>query len=53
MERTGQAYLLHEFHRAVSQGILPATRGRDNLKSLAMVFGAVEAVESGRVVALG
>lgn len=50
MERTAQAYLLHEFYRAVTEGITPATHGRDNLKSLGMVFAAVEAVESSRIV---
>lgn len=52
MARTGQHYLLHEFYRALREGITPSTHGRDNLKSLAMVFGAVQAVEEGGVVAL-
>jgi len=53
MARTGQAHLLHQFCRAIGEGITPDTNGRDNLKSLAMVFGAVEAVETGEVVSLG
>ena len=45
-----QGYLLHEFCEAISVGITPATHGRDNLKSLEMVFAAVEAARTGRVV---
>jgi len=52
MERVAQSYLLHEFVQAVAQGAVPATHGRDNLKSLGMGFGAVEAVRSGARVAL-
>jgi predicted dehydrogenase len=52
MERTAQAYLLHEFCQALTQGVTPATNGRDNLKSLGMVFGAVEAVSTGKMVTL-
>jgi len=62
MPRTNQSYLLHEFYRALHEGITPSQRcrpgfpttsGGDNLKSLAMVFGAVEAVKTGTVVPLG
>ena len=52
MTRVEQDYLLHEFFLAVTQGIAPATHGRDNLRSLGMVFGAVEAIHTGQVVAL-
>jgi len=52
MARTGQHYLLHEFYQALREEITPGTHGRDNLKSLAMVFGGVEAVKSGTVVSL-
>ena len=52
MARAGQDYLLHEFYLAVTQGITPATHGRDNLKSLGMVSGAVEAVRTGQTVRL-
>jgi len=52
MERISQPYLLHEFCRALCEGVTPATHGRDNLKSLAMVFGAVEAVKTAAVVHL-
>jgi predicted dehydrogenase len=47
-----QAYLLDEFVRSVRSGTTPATVGSDNLRSLAMVFGAVEAVKTGQVVRL-
>lgn len=52
MPLRAQAFLLAEFVRALREGIPPATVGSDNLKSLAMVFGAVEAVRSGKVVLL-
>ena len=52
MARRAQPYLLHEFYRALREGITPSTCGRDNLKSLAMVFGAVEAVKTAAVVSL-
>ncbi|MEA3408683.1 MAG: Gfo/Idh/MocA family oxidoreductase [Chloroflexota bacterium] len=51
-KRSNQTYLLHEFYEAVTEGSLPATHGRDNLKSLRMVFGAVEAVRTGKVIEL-
>lgn len=51
-ELSNQAYLLHEFYEAVTRGTLPGTHGRDNLKSLGMVFGAVEAVRTKRVIEL-
>jgi len=52
-ERTGQAYLLHEFFLALTEGCIPRTRGADNIKSLEMVFGAIEAVHTGNIVRLG
>ena len=52
MARTAQPYLLHEFYRALREGITPSTCGGDNLKSLRMVFGAVEAVKAAAVVSL-
>lgn len=47
-----QDYLLEAFRRAVTEGAVPETTGADNLKSLGMVFGAVEAVSTGQVVRL-
>ncbi len=52
-KRSNQAYLLHEFYEAVTQRTLPGTHGRDNLKSLSMVFGAVKAVRGDKVIELG
>ena len=43
---------LNEFVTAVTEGNEPATSGRDNLKSLAMVFSTVEAAKKHRRVAL-
>jgi hypothetical protein len=38
--------------RCVREGGVPETEAADNLKSLAMVFGAIEAAEAGRRVAI-
>jgi predicted dehydrogenase len=53
MERTDQAYLLHEFYEAVMQGREPVTTCQDNIKSLGIVFDAVQSFESGQVVLSG
>jgi len=50
MERTEQAYLLHEFYEAVTHGVPPATTSQDNIKSLAIVFDVVRSFETGQVV---
>jgi predicted dehydrogenase len=42
--------VIQDFVRAVETGTEPETRGTDNIKSLAMVFGAVESAETGRRV---
>ena len=42
-ERTAQAYLLHEFHEAITTGAVPATTCQDNIKSLAIVFETLRA----------
>ncbi|NLV75057.1 MAG: Gfo/Idh/MocA family oxidoreductase [Chloroflexi bacterium] len=47
MPLRAQAYLLDEFVRALRGETVPATTGNDNLKSLTMVFKAVEAVQTG------
>lgn len=52
MAHQGSAYLLDEFMRAIRDGKPPQTTGRDNLRTLAMVFAAVEAVNSGRRIAI-
>lgn len=50
MERTDQAYLLHEFYEAVTQGKPAVTTCQDNIKSLGIVFDVVESFERGAVV---
>ena len=37
---------------AIETGTQPETRGDDNIKSVAMVFGAIESAETGRRVAI-
>lgn len=50
MERTDQAYLLHEFYEAVTEGKPAVTTCQDNIKSLGIVFDVVESFERGAVV---
>jgi predicted dehydrogenase len=47
---TGHAGLLREFIDCVKTGGTPETIAKDNIKSLAMVFGAIESAETGRRV---
>ena len=49
----GHAGVIREFARCVRTGGVPETVGSDNIKSLAMVFGAIESAESGRPVEIG
>lgn len=53
MPRVGQAYLLHEFHDAVTTGMQPATTCQDNVKSLQMVFDSIRSFETGEPIAFG
>jgi predicted dehydrogenase len=53
MERTDQAYLLHEFYEAVTRGKPPVTTCQDNIKSLGIVFDVVESFETGQPVQSG
>jgi predicted dehydrogenase len=46
----GHLGVIQDFVVAVRDGTTPETSGADNLKSLAMVFGAIESSESGRRV---
>ena len=48
----GHAGLLEEFLWSVRKGVAPETVCTDNIKSLAMVFGAIESAKRGRQVAL-
>lgn len=44
--------LLEEFRRAIDGGLPPETSGRDNLKTMALLFAAVESCETEQVVRL-
>ncbi|BCG93803.1 oxidoreductase [Mesorhizobium sp. 131-2-1] len=48
----GHLGIIKDFMHAVETGTEPETRGADNIKSLAMVFGAIESAETGRRVAI-
>ncbi len=50
---TGHAGVLRDFVDAVRTGRTPETICTDNIKSLAMVFGAIESAEQGQRVAIG
>ena len=48
----GHGAVIADFLDAIETGRAPETEGRDNLRSLAMVFGAIESARSGRLVRL-
>lgn len=48
----GHLGIIRDFMRAIETGTEPETRGADNIKSLAMVFGAIESAETGRRVTI-
>jgi predicted dehydrogenase len=48
----GHAGAIREFVQCVRTGEMPETIGTDNIKSLAMVFGAVESAETGQRVVI-
>jgi predicted dehydrogenase len=50
MPRIAQAYLLHEFYQAVTEGTSPATTCQDNIKSLQTIFNIVESFETGHII---
>ena len=52
MTRESQDYLLHEFYEAVMQGKSIGTTAKDNIHTMAFVFGVVEACDSGDAVRL-
>ena len=52
MPLVDRAYSLHEFADAISQDRKPETSGEDNLKSLAMVFAALDSAKSHKQVSL-
>ena len=49
----GHAGVISEFVRCVQTGTVPETVASDNIKSLAMVFGAIESAESRSRVLIG
>lgn len=51
-ETHGHASVIADFLTAIRTGRAPETAGEDNIKSLAMVFGAIESARSGRSVDL-
>ncbi|WP_027034908.1 Gfo/Idh/MocA family protein [Mesorhizobium ciceri] len=48
----GHLGIIRDFMHAIETGTDPETRGADNIKSLAMVFGAIESAETGRRVTI-
>ena len=48
----GHAGLIDEFLYSVRKGVTPETICTDNIKSLAMVFGAIESAQKGQQVAI-
>lgn len=48
----GHVGIIRDFIHAIETGSEPETHGADNIKSLAMVFGAIESAETGRRVAI-
>ncbi|TNC52343.1 Gfo/Idh/MocA family oxidoreductase [Rubellimicrobium rubrum] len=48
----GHAGVIHDFVEAVRLGRKPLTPGTDNIRSLAMVLGAIESAETSRRVAI-
>ncbi len=46
----GHAGIIQEFFACIQNGTQPETQAADNIKSLAMVFGAIESAESGQKV---
>ncbi|MCL4499236.1 MAG: Gfo/Idh/MocA family oxidoreductase [Chloroflexi bacterium] len=51
-KRGGHGGVIREFLQCVRTGGVPETAGSDNIKSLAMVLGAVESAETGKRVAI-
>jgi len=47
---TGHAGLIREFVRCVRAGAVPSTIGADNIKSLAMVFAAIQSAGRGKTI---
>ena len=52
LERIAQDYLLHEFYEAVGAGKATGTAAQDNIKTMELVFGIVEACDRRKPVTL-
>ncbi|NJN82698.1 MAG: Gfo/Idh/MocA family oxidoreductase [Caldilineaceae bacterium] len=50
LTHTGHAGVIHEFIESIKEGQTPQTICTDNVKSLAMVYAAIESAETGRKV---
>jgi predicted dehydrogenase len=48
----GHLGAIRDFLDAFQAGASPETRGEDNFRSLAMVFGAIDSAKSGRHVSI-
>ncbi|GAC1646543.1 MAG: Gfo/Idh/MocA family oxidoreductase [Ktedonobacteraceae bacterium] len=48
----GHAGVIQEFFTCIANGTQPETTADDNIKSLAMVFGAIESAETGQKVSI-
>ncbi len=48
----GHAGIIQEFFTCIQNGTQPETQAADNIKSLAMVFGAIESAEKGQKISI-
>ena len=51
-DTNGHASVIERFIRAIDAGTVPETDGSDNIKSLAMVFGAIDSARDGKRVTI-
>jgi len=51
--RTGQAYVLNDFMKAVKTGTRSGTDVYDNINSIGMVYATVQAMKTGKAVTIG
>lgn len=50
MEREERDYSLLEFYRSIKEDREPETSGKDNIKSLKMVFNSLKSIKTGRKI---
>jgi len=50
MKREGQKYSLYEFYLAITQGREPEASGKDNLKSISMVFNSLKSIKERKII---